>query len=422
MRTKISACGWGFAFVAATAFAQPTLAQTFPAPLPAATADRGSVVLTQAAQPGAPAQPAFRRARQQQAQPNQLRTRMKEQLNEWTLGLAAGRIEGAPLRLAAELAAVMDDGDNFRILPIVTRGIFDNFNDLLYLRGVDLAIVYGDTLIHFKEKEKVPNVEQRVGYLANLFPAEMHVLVGPDIATLKQLEGKKVNFNTPGTAAAYTGPIVFDRLGIKLQATFQPHREVMAKMKNGDKEFAAVVFVSSKPIEPIAANWPQGFKLLPVPYTKELEEYYLPATLTGADYPKLIGKDDSVSTIAVPTVLAVYNWRSDTDRYRRLDRMIDRMFERWTQLHKQPYDPKWKEVNLASTVPGWKRYEPMQKKLDGLMPKAAPKAPVAATASAKVVDANVIREQAQKAAPNDKAEQERLFQQFMEWNKKRSAQ
>src|SRR5262249_60674731 len=63
----------------------------------------------------------------------------RERLNAWTLGLAAGRTEGAPLQLASELARVLDDGDNLRIVPMVTRGPLDNAYDLLYLHGVSAA-------------------------------------------------------------------------------------------------------------------------------------------------------------------------------------------------------------------------------------------------------------------------------------------
>jgi hypothetical protein len=63
------------------------------------------------------------------------------------VGLAAGRIEGAPLLFAAELARVLDGGDNLRVLPIVTRGPFNNVYDPLYLQKVDAAIVYGDVLV-----------------------------------------------------------------------------------------------------------------------------------------------------------------------------------------------------------------------------------------------------------------------------------
>ena len=53
----------------------------------------------------------------------------RESINQWTVGLVAGRVEGQPLRLAAELARILDDGDSFRLLPVVSRGIFDNFTD-----------------------------------------------------------------------------------------------------------------------------------------------------------------------------------------------------------------------------------------------------------------------------------------------------
>src|SRR5215510_6166857 len=105
----------------------------------------------------------------------------KQRINAWTFGLAAGRTEGAPLQFAAELARVLDDGDNMRVLPIVTRGPFDNIYDLLYLRGVDAAIVYGDVLDHFRSKPEFAGAARRINYLFSLFPSEVHVFVRPEI-------------------------------------------------------------------------------------------------------------------------------------------------------------------------------------------------------------------------------------------------
>ena len=65
-------------------------------------------------------------------------------MNAWTVGLAGGLIEGAPIRLAAEMARVVDDGDNLHVLPVVTRGPTENVNSLLYLRGIDAAIINSD--------------------------------------------------------------------------------------------------------------------------------------------------------------------------------------------------------------------------------------------------------------------------------------
>lgn len=290
----------------------------------------------------------------------------RQKINEWTIGIAAGRTEGAPLRFAAELARALDDGDNMRLLPMVTRGPFDNMADLLLLKGVDAAILFGDTLEHFQKVERVPRLLDRVNYIANLFPSEVHIFVRPEINSIQDLKGKAVNFNSQGTAAAYTGPLIFRRLGIQVQEKFDPHPIAMREMRTSDK-YAGTFWVTTKPIEPLAkGDFPPGFKLLTVPYTKELEDLYLPATFENADYPKLIPAGTKVDTVSVPTVLAVYNWQEGSERHRRMLRFVDYFFQRLPTLQKPPYDPAWKNVNLAAPIPGWRRFGPVQAKLDAL--------------------------------------------------------
>ena len=288
------------------------------------------------------------------------------------MGLAAGRTEGAPLQFAAELARVLDDGDNMRVLPIVTRGPFDNVYDLLYLRGVDAAIVYGDVLDHFKNKPEFAGAWRRINYLLSLFPSEVHVFVRPEINSLQDLAGKVVNFNTAGTAANFSGPIIFKQLGIDVKATFVPHNVAMEKMRQGP-EVAATFWVSSKPLAPfLKGKWPEGFKFLPVEYSDKLE-YYTPAYLEHADYPALIAKGQQIATISVPAVLAVYDWPKNSERYHRLTRLVDYLLARFEKLQKEPgYHEKWKDVNLAGKVPGWKRFQPLQDKLNKAIVAAAP--------------------------------------------------
>src|SRR5947209_5833977 len=78
---------------------------------------------------------------------------MKDKYNKWTVGLAAGLYEGAGTRMAAELAKALEDDENMRVLPLLTKGLFGNVYDLLYLKGIDIAIVNGDILEHFKTAE-----------------------------------------------------------------------------------------------------------------------------------------------------------------------------------------------------------------------------------------------------------------------------
>src|SRR5580692_3374001 len=111
-----------------------------------------------------------------------------EKLNAWTVGLAGGQLEGAPVRFATEIARVVDDGDNLHVLPIVTRGPAENVEALLYLKGVDAAIINSDALEQFKTL--VPNIQQRITYILSLFPSELHIFVRPDIKSLDDLRGK----------------------------------------------------------------------------------------------------------------------------------------------------------------------------------------------------------------------------------------
>jgi TRAP-type uncharacterized transport system substrate-binding protein len=285
----------------------------------------------------------------------------RERMNAWTVGLAGGLIEGAPLRLAAEMARVVDDGPNLHVLPIVTRGATENLNSLLYLRGVDVAIINSDALEEYKIQ--VPQIQRRITYLLNLFPSELHIFVRPEITSLQDLAGKKVNFNTQGTAAAYSGPLIFSRLGIEAEKTFIPHQIALEQMRKG--EIAAVVFITSKPVDAfVRGRWDPGFKFLPVKYDGKFEDYYLPATLEAREYPGLIKPDESVSTIAVPTALVAFNWPAGTNRYQRVARLVDMLFSRIDKLQAPGFDPKWQSINLAATVPGLDRFSAAQEWLD----------------------------------------------------------
>src|SRR6266404_4538664 len=290
---------------------------------------------------------------------------IKQRLNAWTVGLAGGLLEGAPIRLATDMARVVNDGGAVHVLPIVTRGPTENVNDLLYLKGVDAAIINSDSLEEYKSQ--VPQIRQRMTYLLSLFPSELHIFVRPEIRSLSDLAGKKVNFNTQGTAAAYSGPLIFSRLGVDVEKMFIPHPVALEQLKRG--EIAGVVFVTSKPVDAfVKGKWEEGFKFLPVEYGSKFEDYYLPSYLEPADYPNLIAKDERIATISVPTILASFNWRPGSPRYRRVARFVDELFGRVDKLQAPGFDPKWKDVNLTTRVPGLERFQPAQEWLDRANP------------------------------------------------------
>src|SRR6202165_5187989 len=279
---------------------------------------------------------------------------IRDRLNASTIGLAGGLLEGAPIHFATAIARVVNDGGAVHVLPIVTRGPTENVNDLLYLRGVDTAIINSDSLEEYKSQ--VPQIQERITYLLSLFPSELHIFVRPEIKSLQDLVGKKVNFNTQGTAAAYSGPLIFSRLGLDVEKMFIPHPLALEQMRRG--EIAGVVFVTSTPVDAfVRGKWGEGFKFLPVEYGAKFEDYYLPSYLDSTDYPNLVAKSERIATIAVPTILAAFNWRYGSDRYRRVARFVDELYSGVDKLKTPGFDPKWKDVNLSTKVPGLERFQ-----------------------------------------------------------------
>jgi TRAP-type uncharacterized transport system substrate-binding protein len=322
--------------------------------------------------------------------------------------VAGGLLEGTFSKYAADLGKALDDGDNMRILPINTYGAVGNVVDLVYLKGVDFAITYADVLDYYKNVDKIPGIDRRVNFVIPMFQGEFHLLVRPEIKTIQDLVGKKVSFNTVGSAANYTGGIIFDRLGIKAERLFLNNSLAIEGMRKG--EIFGLVHQVGKPND-LFTKMPAdyGFRFLPLEYSEKFQDYYTPAELTHADYPNLIPKGESLPTISVQALLAVYNWNRDTDRFRRCARMVQYLFERFDRLRQPPYQPGWRQINLAGTIPGWTRFQPAQEMLDKIA--AAPK-----------IDPVLARSQAARVLPNDPAEQERLFQQFLEWSRRQSRQ
>src|SRR6201996_8408972 len=282
---------------------------------------------------------------------------IRERLNAWTVGLAGGLIEGAPIRFASEIARVVSDGGTVQVLPVVTRAPTENVNDLLYLKGIDAAIINSDSLEEYKAQ--VPQIQQRITYILSLFPSELHIFVRPEIHSLADLAGKKVNFNTVGTAAAYSGPLIFSRLNIDVDKQFIPHPVALEQLKRG--EIAAVVFVTSKPVDAfVKTKWEEGFKFLPVAFGPTFQDYYQASSLDASDYPGLIPKGEQIATIAVPTILASFNWKPDSSRYERVSRFVDELFSRIDKLRAPGFDAKWKDVSLTTPVPGLERFKGAQ--------------------------------------------------------------
>jgi TRAP-type uncharacterized transport system substrate-binding protein len=280
---------------------------------------------------------------------------LRERKNAWTVGIVGGLLSGTYMRFVDEMASALNDGDNLRILPVVSYGAASNLDDLLYLRGIDAAVTQSDVFEYFRTQRKTANLDSRIQYIIRLPIAELHILARNDVQSLEDLRGKKVNFGPAGTGASLTGTIVFQRLGINVDQVLIDQPTALQKLQSGEVD--AIARVIPKPIDffsKIASN--SGLHLVNIPFTKTFEDFYTLGEFTKQDYPNLLQGRDRIDTIAVPAVLAVFNWRKNTDRYAKVERFIQYLFNRWDTFQHPPYHPQWRDVNLAATVPGWTRF------------------------------------------------------------------
>src|SRR6478736_936822 len=277
----------------------------------------------------------------------------KQALNANTVTLMSGTIGGTYVQFGADLASVLDDGNNLRVLPIVGRGSVQSVADILFLQGVDLGIVRSDTLEYLERKGIAKDIKKQFTYVTKLYNEEVHVVASKSIRNLRDLEGKTVSVDLPNGGTFVTALTVFERLGMKPNVVYIEQRIAMEKMKNG--EIDAVIVCGGKPYRSVSNFKDDRFHLVTVNYEKPLQNDYLPASLTAKDYPNLISGEERVDTIAVPAVLAAYNWAPNTDRYRKIAQFVDAFFTKFPTFQNPPFHPKWKEVSLSAPLQDWQR-------------------------------------------------------------------
>ncbi|HXY89330.1 MAG TPA: TAXI family TRAP transporter solute-binding subunit [Xanthobacteraceae bacterium] len=345
--------------------------------------------------------------------------RIGEDINQNTIALMSGNLNATYLSIAYDLSAVLDDGDNLRILPVIGKGGGQNIRDVRFLKGIDLGITQSNLLNAFRRSGEIGNIDDKIVYITKLYNEEMHLVVRADsgIASLEQLDGKRVNFSDVGSGTQLSTRDIFERLGVKPIEVNMGQGDAAEALKRG--EIAATVLIAGKPTGSTSKlKTADGFKLLPVSYSKPLQNDYLPAELTHADYPNLVAEGETIDTIAVGAVLIAYNWPRDTDRYRRISKFVEAFFPRLAEFQKPPRHSKWRETNLNATLPGWTRFPAAEEWLAKNRPQ--PQTAAANTERTQFNEFVAARgPDAALALAGNPDDRERLYRDFLIWKQAR---
>src|SRR5246127_1907666 len=166
-------------------------------------------------------------------------------VNRGIVELQTARAAGISIRIAEDLANVIDDGATRRVLPVVGKSSLETPPGLEPPGGIDGAILQTDVLDFARQQNLFPAIESWASYICKLYNEEFHLLAGPDIKTISDLSNRKVNIDLRGAGTAITAVRLFDLLKIPVTTSNDDQRTALEKLRKG--EIAAAAFVAGKP-------------------------------------------------------------------------------------------------------------------------------------------------------------------------------
>ncbi|MGH6866967.1 MAG: TAXI family TRAP transporter solute-binding subunit [Methyloceanibacter sp.] len=326
-----------------------------------------------------------------------------------SLGLIAGPAGSTETMLAADMANLLASHEQLKVTPMSGDGGLGNIAVLLEDPRVDVAFVSTEAL-SLAQAKTGGRLDDGLELVAKLYPQEVHVLARNDVASLADLVGRPVNFGPDGSSAALTAAALFEALGLAVEALHLDTATGLEQLQRG--EIAAALIVGGKPNPAIGAIASSAaIRLLPVPFGAALQTTYLPTHLSHGDYPNLVEEGGDVTTVATGIALLAATGKGDPEAPARIARFVETVFSRFSELQAPGHHPKWQEINLAATVPGFRRTAAVEAWLSAHATAAAPVTPGPAIVSTGAPSASA------ESPTMSTDEKEALFERFMKWQR-----
>jgi TRAP-type uncharacterized transport system substrate-binding protein len=335
----------------------------------------------------------------------------RDRVNEGTVTVITAPAGGATSVFGSDMARVLDNDDNVRVLPVLGKGPVRNVVDVLYLKSIDMGIITTDVPEFYKLQYKIPDVTSRLRYIAKLYHNEVHVIARTSIKSIFDLEGKRIV--APTDVGYYAARVILSRLNIKAASFDNQTDDARSIQKIIDGEADAYV-VSTGKVFPLARNLikneNRALHLVPIPFDPRLQDLYLPTTLSSEEYPNLLSPGETIETLAASQLLVTFNWPENSERYKKVARFVDAFFGKIDEFQKPPRHPKWSESSIVAAVPGWQRFKASE---DWLIAHN-----LAQSAESDKLKFQRFLNDTRMQAGTDPAKSDELFRQFQEWQKR----
>jgi TRAP transporter TAXI family solute receptor len=276
---------------------------------------------------------------------------------EFEKNIMTGGPQGTYIQIGRDVAA-LGKSCGLTLNVVESAGSLENFVGVRNRRSTQFGIVQSDVLEYLKTFEaNDTEVQQAVRGVRIMFPLyneEIHVLAKSDIASMKDLAGKKVAVGVKDSGTFLTSSLILDILQVKTGERVPLNPDAaLPKLLSG--EIDAFFYVAGAPASLFKNNPIDGTKFHLVPITEApLLATYTASRIEGGTY---AFQKDPVDLIAVKAVMMTYDYDSKRNAYQRdsckaVSEFSSLILNNLDRLQETGH-PKWKDVDLTALPPGW---------------------------------------------------------------------
>jgi uncharacterized protein len=339
---------------------------------------------------------------QQQAQ--------QRKFNEGSLMILGGFPGTTYFEQVHDIATALDGNDGLRLIAVDAAGGIGSLQDLMLLRGIDLALVPANVLAYADTSNSLgPGLRERLTYITQLYGEEVHILVGAGTGSVEDLRGKKIAVPPLDGNAEFTVRDLLRRLQIDAEVIKVAAPDAIDEVRSGT--LAALVLMGGKPLRFLADLPKDGsLRLLALPSRQFWGDGYSPATFRQDDYPALIPDERTIDTVSISAVLVANNTAKSDESIRRIAKFVPAFFGELSALAAPERHPKWGEVNLALALAGWRRFPAADQWIDRNLREQ--------TALVQRSFEEFLRVSNPPGSPSlAPAERRRLFEEYLKWTR-----
>jgi hypothetical protein len=277
----------------------------------------------------------------------------KSEINRNTFGVMASSPD---LRdVAVLIANAVDHEGGLRVLPVNGKGPIQTTTDLLYLRGIDAALLPSDAIAYAARNELHEGLPDKVAYIVKLASVPVVLVARPGFERPADLAGRRLAHGNTGSASFVAAHMLLDGLSSPFVSVAGTEEASLEAVRSGKAD--AAIFAGLDTVEVLKrVSAKDKLHVIPLQISETVADAYLPAMLQPKDYPGLV-KSEPIETVASALVLAVIKWPPKSPQVPRMKRFSDSLLE---SLAKSP----GRNINLSATAPGIERFAPAQKWLD----------------------------------------------------------